>query len=404
MSTHPPAPASTWIVWDERLTRYDFGSHHPMDPRRLALTAALARDFGVFDAPGVSIQTPPAPSADLLDAVHSRAYIQAVQAASADPDKADSAYGLGTEDDPAFVGMHEAAELVASGTRHVCDAVWSGQAQHGVNFAGGMHHAMPDKASGFCVYNDAAVGIASMLAAGAERVAYVDLDVHHGDGVERIFWDDPRVLTISIHEGPRTLFPGTGHAGDVGGPNAQGYAVNIALPPGVGDAGWLRALHAVVPSLLRSFEPQVLVSQHGCDSHFLDPLANMRLSVDGQRTAAESMHDLAHEVAGGRWVALGGGGYEILDVVPRTWTHLMAIAAHRPIACNAELPQTWRDEATRLCGRPGPPRMGDEGSKDGRVWWKSWATGADPSDPVDRCVQATREAVFPDHGLDIWFD
>lgn len=396
--------ATTRIVWDERFTRYDFGDHHPMDPRRLALTAMLAREYGVFDAPGVLVTPPSEPTEDLIRTVHDAAYVEAVQVASADPSQADVGYGLGTTDDPAFLGMHEASALIAAGTRDVCDAVWAGEVQHGVNFAGGMHHAMPGAASGFCVYNDAAIGIESMLRAGAERVAYVDLDVHHGDGVEKVFWDDPRVLTISIHEGPRTLFPGTGYPGDTGGPNAPGSAANIALPPGVGDAAWLRAVHAVVPGLLRAFAPQVLVTQHGCDSHYLDPLAHLRLSVDAQRTAAESMHDLAHEVAGGRWVALGGGGYEIVDVVPRTWTHLLAIAAHAPIPLETAIPQAWHDYARMSCGRPGPARMGDGVAEHGRVWWKSWATGADPDDRVDQCVMATREAVFPEHGLNVWFD
>ena len=396
--------ASTRIVWDERLTRYDFGEHHPMDPRRLALTAMLAREYGVLDAPGVQVTAPSTPTEDLIRTVHDAAYVEAVRVASADPALADDAYGLGTTDDPAFLGMHEASSLIAAGTRDVCDAVWAGEVQHGVNFAGGMHHAMPGSASGFCVYNDVAIGIESMLRAGAQRVAYVDLDVHHGDGVERIFWDDPRVLTISIHEGPRTLFPGTGYPGDVGGPGALGSAVNIALPPGVGDAAWLRALHAVVPALLRAFAPEVLVTQHGCDSHYLDPLAHLRLSVDAQRAAAESMHDLAHEVAGGRWVALGGGGYEIVDVVPRSWTHLLGIAAHTPIPLETAIPQAWHDYARMSCGRPGPARMGDGVAEHGRVWWKSWATGADPDDRVDQCVLATREAVFPEHGLDLWFD
>ncbi|MBO1766039.1 acetoin utilization protein AcuC [Allobranchiibius sp. GilTou38] len=396
--------ASTRIVWDERLTRYDFGDHHPMDPRRLALTAVLAREYGVFDAPGVQVTGPSDPTEDLIRTVHDAAYVEAVRVASADPELADTTYGLGTTDDPAFLGMHEASALIAAGTRDICDAVWSGEVSHGVNFAGGMHHAMPGNASGFCVYNDVAIGIESMLRAGAQRVAYVDLDVHHGDGVEKVFWDDPRVLTISIHEGPRTLFPGTGDPADIGGPGALGGAANIALPPGVGDAAWLRALHAVVPGLLRAFAPQVLVTQHGCDSHYLDPLAHLRLSVDAQRTAAESMHDLAHEVADGRWVALGGGGYEIVDVVPRTWTHLLAIAAHAPIPLDTAIPAAWHDYARMTCGRPGPPRMGDGVAEHDRVWWKSWATGADPNDRVDQCVLATREAVFPEHGLDVWFD
>ena len=181
----------------------------------------------------------------------------------------------------------------------------------------------PTAASGFCVYNDAAVAIAWALAAGAERVAYVDVDVHHGDGVEAAFWDDPRVLTISLHESGRYLFPGTGSPNDVGGPGAEGRAVNVALPPGTGDDGWLRAFHAVVPPLLERFDPQLLVTQHGCDSHALDPLAHLELSVDGQRATYAALHDLAHRYAGGRWVALGGGGYALVQVVPRAWAHLV---------------------------------------------------------------------------------
>ncbi len=394
----------TLIVWDERLTGYDFGPHHPMDPRRLVLTEQLARDLGVLDAPGVRVQAPGRFTDDALLTVHDPAYLDAVRTASADPSGADPAYGLGTEDDPAFPGMHEAASLIAAGTRDACEAVWSGREQHAVNFAGGMHHAMPDRAAGFCIYNDAAIGIQAMLDAGAERVAYVDLDVHHGDGVERIFWDDPRVLTISLHEGPRTLFPGTGLPTDIGGPGALGSAVNLALPPGVGDGPWLRALHALVPPLVRSFAPQVLVTQHGCDSHYLDPLANLQLTVDAQRAATDLLHDLAHEVTDGQWVALGGGGYEILDVVPRTWTHLCAVAAHLPLPLSTPVPEVWRERARARFGRPGPERMGDGVAQDEHVWFTSWATGADPSDRVDQCVLATRQAVFPEHGLDVWFD
>ena len=155
-----------------------------------------------------------------------------------------------------------------------------------VNFGGGMHHASRDRASGFCIYNDAALAVQRLLDGGVRRVAYVDVDAHHGDGTQSIFWDDPRVLTISLHESGLTLFPGTGFANEIGGPNAQGSAVNVALPAGTGDAGWLRAFHAVVPQLIGAFEPEVIVSQHGCDSHRLDPLTHLNISVDGQREAA----------------------------------------------------------------------------------------------------------------------
>jgi acetoin utilization protein AcuC len=165
---------------------------------------------------------------------------------------------------------------------------------------------MARNASGFCVYNDPAIAIAWLLGQGAERIAYVDVDAHHGDGVEAAFWDDPRVLTIGLHEHPDTLFPGTGRPGDIGGPNAGGSTVNVALPAFTRDAGWLRAFHAVVPPLLREFRPQILISQHGCDSHRADPLTNLELSIDAQRAAHAAIHRLAHEVADGRWLLTGG--------------------------------------------------------------------------------------------------
>lgn len=394
------------VVWGDELTGYDFGPQHPMNPVRLDLTARLCREFGVFDSPGVEVVPPSLPGGndEFLSWVHRPDYIDAVRAASADPASADSSYGLGTEDDPAFAGMHDVSALIAGSTVGLAQGLWRDEIDHGVNFCGGLHHAMPGSASGFCIYNDAALGIQWLLDNGAERVAYVDVDVHHGDGVERAFWDDPRVLTISIHETGRILFPGTGFPGDVGGHDAAGSAVNIAMPPGTRDSAWLRALHAVVPALVREFRPQVLVSQQGCDSHYSDPLAHMALSVDAQRTAYEMLHQLAHDVTGGKWLALGGGGYELIDVVPRAWTHLTAIAAHRPIDLDTAVPTVWRDHVQRTFDRPGPPRMGDGQSENGQVWWRSWASGVDPDDAVDRTVLATREAVFPLHGLDVWFD
>lgn len=203
---------------------------------------------------------------------------------------------------------------------------------------------MPGGAAGFCVYNDASLAVARLLELGAERVAYVDVDVHHGDGVQAAFYDDPRVLTISLHEHPRTLFPQTGWPEETGGPAAEGSAVNIALPAGTGDEGWLRAFHAVVPELLEDFRPQVLVTQHGADTHFEDPLAHLAVSLDAQRAVQEACHRLAHEYADGRWLALGGGGYAVVDVVPRSWTHLVAIAAHRPVDPQTAVPASWRDE------------------------------------------------------------
>jgi acetoin utilization protein AcuC len=388
-----------FAAWDDRLTRYDFGPGHPLAPVRVELTVELARDFGVLSADGVTVAAPePATMAD-LELVHDAAYIAAVRQAGATAAAPDLAalfrYGLGTPDDPVFPGMHDASALVAGATLAAARAVWAGTAEHGASIAGGLHHAMAGHASGFCVYNDPAIAIAWLLGQGAERIAYVDIDVHHGDGVQAAFWADPRVLTISLHEHPATLFPGTGLPTETGAGGAEGSAVNVALPAGTRDAGWLRAFHATVPPLLRAFRPQVLVSQHGCDTHWSDPLANLELTIDAQRAAHAAIHRLAHETAGGRWLLTGGGGYSLVDVVPRTWAHLLAEAAGSPIDPQAPTPAAWQEYVRRRTGRSAPELM-TEGAPG---QFTPFETGYDPAEPVDRAIMATRNAVFPLHGL-----
>ena len=373
------------LAWDPALLDYGFGPSHPFNPLRLELTVALAREFGVLPQ-----LLPFEPASDeLLATVHDPSYVAAVQAG-----RTDVAHGLGTADNPLFPRMHEATSLVVGATVAAARAVHSGAVRHGVSIAGGLHHAMPATASGFCLYNDVAVAITDLLSRGVERIAYVDIDVHHGDGVQAVFYDDPRVLTISLHESGRTLFPGTGFPDETGGPGAVGMSVNVALPAGTGDPGWLRAFDAVVPPLVRAFEPAVLVSQHGCDTHALDPLANLLVSVDGQRYAHDALHGLAHEVCGGRWLATGGGGYEIVRVVPRTWTHLLAIAAGSPIDPETETPEDWRAFVHDRTGTTAPLRMTDGRS----VTFSPYGSG--DTDPVDPAIRATREAVFPIHGLE----
>jgi len=383
------------VVFDPSLTEYDFGPQHPMAPVRVELTMDLAREIGVLDQ---HLRTVPAPvaSAELLARVHSEQYVSAVERVGSRAGAVDLEHGLGTDDNPVFPGMHEASAHVVGATVEAFRQVWSGESLHSANIAGGLHHAMPGRAAGFCVYNDIAVGIQHLLDQGCERVAYVDIDAHHGDGVERIFYDDPRVLTISLHETGQMLFPGTGFPQDTGGPGAEGTAVNVALPPGTGDGGWLRAFHAVVPPLVTEFAPQVLVSQHGCDSHMEDPLAHLMLSTDAQRAAALELHKLAHDVAGGRWVATGGGGYSLVDVVPRTWTHLLSVVSGSPLDPETSTPQAWRAHVLERTGRVAPSRM-----TDGRhPAWRDWRGGYDPDTWLDRAIHATRTEVFPLHGLD----
>jgi acetoin utilization protein AcuC len=377
-------------VWDERYLAYDFGDH-PLNPVRLDLTIRLARELGVLDRLDVTAPEP-ADEAQLLS-VHDAAYLHAVRRASEDPGF--SGFGLGTSDDPVFPGMYDASALVAGGSAQAALRVWTGELQHAVNIAGGLHHAMRGYASGFCIFNDVVLAIRTMLAAGASRVAYIDVDVHHGDGVQAAFYDDPRVLTISLHQDPRTLFPGTGMPREVGTGAAEGTAVNVALPPGTDDAGWLRAFRAVVPGAVRAFRPEVLVTQCGCDTHHEDPLANLELTVDGQRTAIAELHRLAHELAGGRWVAFGGGGYGLVRCVPRTWTHLLAEATGRPVAPETPIPPGWgsylreRGVRTQL-----PTTMGERAVPEVRPW----EPGGDGW--LDAAIGATRRAVFPLLGLD----
>jgi acetoin utilization protein AcuC len=333
-----------------------------------------------------------------LRLVHREHYIAMVAAADDLAPRMLAHVGLGTEDTPVVPGLHEAAAAIAGATLTACQAVWSGRTLHAVNLSGGLHHAMPGHASGFCVYNDAAIGIADLLRAGCARVAYIDLDAHHGDGVEAVFAADPRVLTISVHQDGRTLFPGTGAAGDIGAVGAEGSAVNVALPPETGDAGWLRALHAVVPDVLREFRPEIIVMQSGCDGHARDPLTDLNLSVEGFTRAYQLIHGLAHDLCEGRWIVLGGGGYDLGSAVPRAWTQLLAVCSGDALPAATPLPEKWRATAQHVTGRGAPDRLGDGAA---RIDVRRWDAGeGDPDDVLDRAVAATRRAVLPLLGLD----
>jgi len=384
------------FIWDEALRVYDFGSGHPLSPLRVRLAHQLTRELGVLDLPSVEIVGSVAPANEAeLARVHLPEYIAAVERASVAGAPADPSHGLGTEDVPRFDGMHRASALVAGATLAAARVVHSSTSLHAVNLMGGLHHAMPGYASGFCVYNDIGVAIAWLLDQGVDRIGYVDVDVHHGDGVQAMFYDDPRVMTISLHEDPRVLFPGSGFPDEIGGPGAKGTSINIVLPSGTRDSAWLRAFDAVVPEALSAFRPQILVTQQGCDTHFLDPLADLGLSIEGQRASYQRLHALAHHLCEGRWVAVGGGGYEWVDVVPRAWAHLTAIAAGAPVDPDEPVPSSFTDYIRAHLGRPGPVRMGDGYE----VEPVSWTQGYDLLDPLDLGILRTREAVFGHLGL-----
>ncbi len=383
------SPPPTVIVWDEALLGYDLGGRHPLNPIRLDLTIRLARSLSVLD--GVPLVAPEPATDEELRTVHSDEYLVAVKQAP----RGRRGHGLGTPDNPIFPRMHEASALVAGASLRAAEEILTGQAARAVNIAGGLHHAMRNFASGFCIYNDCALAIRRLLDGGVSRVAYVDIDVHHGDGVEAAFVDDPRVLTISLHQHPETLFPGTGYSADIGGPGAEGSAVNVPLPPGTGDDGWLRAFHAVVPALLQAFRPDVLVTQHGADTHAEDPLANLALSVDGQRAAHRALAELADTTAGGQWLALGGGGYSLFRVVPRSWTHLLATVLGREVDAHTAVPPDWSTYAASVAYGAQLPTSMTDGAE---PRWTPWDGTADTD--LDRAIQETRRAVYPLHGLD----
>ncbi len=383
-----------YIPWDEKLLEYNFGPGHPLAPIRVELAMRLALDLGVISGENLFGPVIPATMEQLLRA-HSADYIAAVIAAGADSQQIDGGYGLGSGDNPVFAGMHEASARVAGATLMAANAVWSGGAKHAVNLAGGLHHAQRASASGFCIYNDLAVAIYDLLDQGAQRIAYIDIDAHHGDGVANIFYDDPRVLTISIHESPNTLFPRTGWSHESGGTNAPGSCVNIALPAGTGDQGWLRAFVSVVPAIIDVFAPEIIFSQNGADSHVNDPLTHLALSVDGQRYAYELIHQLAHR-HGNKLVAVGGGGYDIADAVPRSWVNLLAVMTGSDLAKDVAIPSDYRKYVQDSLG----VASGESCSDEVKPWAKPIDQGFNNRDPVDAAIMATRLAVFPHFGLD----
>ncbi|HEV8089768.1 MAG TPA: acetoin utilization protein AcuC [Actinomycetota bacterium] len=334
---------------------YDHGPQHPLRPDRVLLTWDLITATGLDTAPTVEVLSAKAATITDLERVHTPAFIDATERAGHGEEGDWSAFGYGPGDNPIFADMHEAGEIVAGASIAAAAAVWRSHVSHAFNAAGGLHHAMPARASGFCVYDDPAVAITWLLKDGAQRVAYVDLDVHHGDGVQAIFWNEPRVLTISMHEyEPYLFFPGTGGRDERGGPDARGSAINVPLPANTGDDAWLEALNTIVPRAVAEFAPDVLVTQLGCDTHATDPLAQLRLTTHAYKEAAALLHQLAHDAAYGRWVATGGGGYQWARVVPRAWTLYFAEMANATADLPDELPPAWVEQASSKAGESVP--------------------------------------------------
>jgi acetoin utilization protein AcuC len=331
--------------------KYIFYEGHPFNQLRLKLTMDLLQRTGALTQAEMRISVPAAD--EDLALVHTRSYIQGVRALSEKNvnqewlNKAD-AYGLNLEGDtPHFTGMHEVTSTMVGGTIAAVEAVMSGQTKHALHLGGGLHHAMPNKGSGFCVYNDAAVAIASIRKKYNARVMYIDTDVHHGDGVQWMFYTDPDILTLSIHETGKYLFPGTGAVNERGEDSGFGYSLNIPMEPYTEDESWLECFADVFHQAIQSFRPDIIISQHGCDAHAFDPLSDIQCSMKSYLRIPQMIHEAAHTWCEGRWVALGGGGYDIWRVVPRAWSLLWLVMNEHPIiqALNTNpmllLPEDW---------------------------------------------------------------
>ncbi|CAM4287001.1 acetoin utilization protein AcuC [Paenibacillus endophyticus] len=349
---------------------YKFDEEHPFDPLRLTLTIDLLKDVKALTED--QLTTPPPYSDDeLLSLVHRTDYLTAVKKLSEDTLTDDSRilaqqYGLHTEDTPVFPGMHKAAMTIVRGSLAAAEAVMTGQVKHAFHLAGGLHHAFPDRASGFCVYNDAAVAIKYIRQSFGARVLYIDTDVHHGDGVQWVFYDDPDVCTYSIHETGKFLFPGTGFVHEKGTDHGFGACFNVPLEPYTEDESWLESFNVTLRKVIEAFKPDVIISQHGCDAHAYDPLSHIHCSMRIYSEIPAIIHELAHAYTDGRWIALGGGGYDIFRVVPRAWALVWLTMIEHPIAQRiaageiVELPDSWLERWSLLSPNKLPPYWMDD--------------------------------------------
>jgi acetoin utilization protein AcuC len=368
----------TAFVYSPKMAQYELSPDHPLRPERLALTFELASEYGLFTGDSRLVEPIPAEESDILT-FHTPEYVRAVRELSVDQDHPSAwRFGFGPLDNPPFPGMYEASLLYTGASVTAAELVMSGQIDRAFNISGGLHHAKAGKASGFCIFNDPVIAINHLLRQ-FERVAYIDIDAHHGDGVQAAFYDTDRVLNISIHESGEYLFPGTGFVHEIGEGAGRGYAVNIPLAPLTTDEWWLWAFHEIVPPLISAYAPEVIVAQLGVDSHFSDPLAHLNVSSDGFIAAVRTILGFGKPM-----VALGGGGYN-LSVVPRLWTLAYAEMARR------ELPDEIPEEFARLHGIR---RLRDGGKAELPPDQETHVKHA-----AEETVASLRRIVFPLHGL-----
>ncbi len=350
------------IIWDPSVVEYRFGPEHPFNPKRLELTVSLIEEMGLLSRPGLRMEPPRPATWEELVRIHDPAFVKAVMRLSEEgADLAEAArWGLGTEDTPVFPGMHQITSLVVGATLRAAEMVMEGDVLRSFSVAGGLHHAHRRFANGFCVYSDLGAAIAWLRQKHDARVLYFDFDAHHGDGVQALFYEDPNVLTFSIHQTGRFLFPGTGFVEELGEGDGHGFSLNVPLEPFTEDESWIQITESLFPEIARAFDPDVMIIQCGCDGHALDPLTHLRASTRLYEETMRIVTETADEVCGGRIVATGGGGYDVWRVVPRAWTLVWAgLTGQDP---PDEIPAAWLDRWSPESPVELPTRLRDDPS------------------------------------------
>lgn len=331
------------FVFSDQLLNYKFNASHPFNPLRLEMTIDLLKEIKAVNE--ASFIMPDKADDHLLSLFHDETYIDAVKKASQGllSKEAAEPFGLGTEDTPIFEGMHEASAMIASATVKAADLVASGSYQHAINLGGGLHHGFRNKASGFCIYNDIAIAIKYLQEKHHMKVLYIDTDAHHGDGVQWGFYDDPSVSTFSIHETGRYLFPGTGYVHERGAGSGHGFTFNLPVDAFTEDDSWLNVFEKATKEITEFFKPDIIFSQHGVDSHYYDPLTHLNLTMNSYHKIPKIIHQLSHDYCNGKWIAVGGGGYDIWRVVPRAWSLVWLEMIEQDLP-KEELPQSFIDK------------------------------------------------------------
>ena len=377
------------IFYDKKFMEYDLGPNHPLHQNRILLHYELSKALGILENPGV-IEPEFLPATDEhLALVHSREYIEQIQKLST----MDHFSPLDREDTFAFPDAYNVTRLLVGGTIAAIDSVMNGQVDHSWNPGGGLHHAHTNKAAGFCIFNDVAIGCHYLkYKHGVKRILYLDIDVHHGDGVQEQFYADPSVLTLSIHQTGRTIFPQSGFTNEIGEGEGLGYSVNVPLPPYTNDEQYLEAFEAIVPPVVEAYKPEVILMQNGVDTHFQDELGNLILTTRAFDHISARVHELAHKHVKGRLVAVGGGGYSYLSV-PRCWTVILANLTGTKVA--NEIPEDWRYQFSQITGLEAPKHLHDT---------ERPALSAVNQDRIGRLVQEsvtrTQDLVFPLLGIE----